>query len=133
MFESPLVALVCGLGFLIFLKRLVANRRRNPRRLPHPPGPKGLPFLGNLAELNQAQPWELYDKLCEQYGASQARLYFLYVPVFKLMIFRRHGMVGSTGTRNYCTWFPRTGRRSVGQKIPELLRQAVHSFDGFVS
>lgn len=67
--KHPFIALACGFGLVLVLRRIIRNRRCNPRHLSHPPGPKGLPFLGNLAELNQPQPWEVYNKLCQQYGA----------------------------------------------------------------
>ena len=57
-----------GLGLLVVVKEIVSRRSRNPRRLPLPPGPKGLPLLGNIFDLPQTIPWVGYDKLCQEYG-----------------------------------------------------------------
>ncbi|KAJ2919371.1 hypothetical protein MD484_g982, partial [Candolleomyces efflorescens] len=64
------VALSIGIGLALAwaAKAFAARRRRNPRGLPLPPGPKGLPLLGNLLQFPQANPWEGYHKLCEKYG-----------------------------------------------------------------
>lgn len=58
-----------ALSFAV-IERVLAKRRRNPRGLPLPPGPKGLPFLGNLSGLPEDVPWEGYHELCKKYGAS---------------------------------------------------------------
>ena len=62
-----------GLGFAWIAKNFVVERRRNPRRLPLPPGPRGLPFLGNVLDIPQEQIWEGYHQLCRQYGTSALR------------------------------------------------------------
>lgn len=48
---------------------IVLKISRKPRHaLPLPPGPKGLPFLGNLLENASSQPWILYREWGQQYG-----------------------------------------------------------------
>jgi hypothetical protein len=59
-----------GVLFLVFVKSFVDHRRRNPRNLPLPPGPKGLPLLGNMFQFPQVLPWEGYAKLSENFGKS---------------------------------------------------------------
>jgi hypothetical protein len=67
MSSFTLIIPLIGLGLLVIVKE-VSRRSRNPRRLPLPPGPKGLPLLGNIFDLPQTVPWEGYDKLCQEYG-----------------------------------------------------------------
>ncbi|KAJ2932868.1 hypothetical protein H1R20_g4238, partial [Candolleomyces eurysporus] len=68
MFNLTLMTPLIGLGLVLVVKGIVSQRRRNPRGLPFPPGPKGLPLLGNIFELPQIVPWKGYDELCKEYG-----------------------------------------------------------------
>jgi hypothetical protein len=47
---------------------LVFSSRRNRRTLPLPPGPKGLPLLGNILDIPLDKPWKVYDTWSKQYG-----------------------------------------------------------------
>ncbi|RPD56282.1 cytochrome P450 [Lentinus tigrinus ALCF2SS1-7] len=59
------VGIIAGALFLFLLR----SRRSSSRRgLPLPPGPKPLPFLGNLLHIPQDYPWVKYREWAEQYG-----------------------------------------------------------------
>lgn len=47
-------------------------RGRKANRLPHPPGPRGLPLIGNLLDLPDPRgfPWEAYRDWSRHYGES---------------------------------------------------------------
>lgn len=44
------------------------SRKVKPSRLPLPPGPKGLPVIGNLFDFPNDKPWLVYDRWFKQYG-----------------------------------------------------------------
>jgi hypothetical protein len=46
--------------------RLLQRRQRQP--LPFPPGPKGLPLIGNLRDLPPEYQWLKYEKLGQDIG-----------------------------------------------------------------
>ncbi|KAF4621608.1 hypothetical protein D9613_012620 [Agrocybe pediades] len=56
-----------ALLYLLIRQRIV-NQRRNPRGLPLPPGPKGLPFVGKLFDRPIEKPWLIYDGWAKTYG-----------------------------------------------------------------
>ena len=61
------ILLAAGLvGFSIWRYNLTTKKRAAP----YPPGPKGLPLLGNIADLPQTQPWDTFSKWGETYGSS---------------------------------------------------------------
>ena len=65
-------------GMLLALWGLthIGVKRSNPSRLPHPPGPKGLPILGAMLEVPPLsnKPWLTYDKMFKQYGTPAVNI-----------------------------------------------------------
>ncbi|KAI0742311.1 cytochrome P450 [Daedaleopsis nitida] len=62
----------------LFAAAYVISRIRWQRRTrgrPLPPGPKSLPFLGNIAHMQRPEPWRAHRDLCTTYGDV------VYVPV----------------------------------------------------
>ncbi|XP_076141781.1 cytochrome P450 2F3-like [Alosa pseudoharengus] len=64
MFESSML-LLAGLAMVLLL---LAWRRRGVRGLPLPPGPAGLPLLGNLPQVDKSAPYKTFMKWSKEYG-----------------------------------------------------------------
>ncbi|KAF5336587.1 hypothetical protein D9611_006633 [Ephemerocybe angulata] len=60
--------IVAGGAFVWAVKNYAESKKRNPRGLPLPPGPRGLPVLGNMFQLPQSEQWKAYEELSKQYG-----------------------------------------------------------------
>ncbi|TEB29676.1 cytochrome P450 [Coprinellus micaceus] len=63
-----LLSLLVGFVIAFAARRVVASRRRNPRRLPYPPGPKGKPFVGNLAQFPRMYAFLGFHEISKEYG-----------------------------------------------------------------
>ncbi|KAI0348407.1 cytochrome P450 [Trametopsis cervina] len=50
------------------------RHRRNEERLPHPPGPPGLPLIGNLLDVPKESTWLTYFAMSEKYDSDIIRL-----------------------------------------------------------
>ncbi|KAH9041580.1 hypothetical protein EDB85DRAFT_1363590 [Lactarius pseudohatsudake] len=59
----------------VVVYRLFQRRRRPP--LPFPPGPKGLPLIGNLRDLPTQYQWLNYEKLGQDIGSDIVHLELL--------------------------------------------------------
>lgn len=66
----PLYWLVL-LASLVLIRVLFGNRRNN-RGLPHPPGPTGLPFIGNVRDVPKKYAWVTYFQWSTDYGEHRA-------------------------------------------------------------
>ena len=60
-------SIAAGIAAIIFVGLWIATRKKNGG-LPYPPGPKGLPLIGNVLDLNVKEPHVTYTKWAEQYG-----------------------------------------------------------------
>ncbi|KAL0337144.1 UNVERIFIED_CONTAM: cytochrome [Sesamum calycinum] len=58
-----LAVVILPLAILFF-----SNRRRRPRKSPYPPGPPGLPFIGNLHQFDTSTPHIYLWRLSKKYG-----------------------------------------------------------------
>lgn len=59
-------SLLSAIAYRLFL------RRQRPR-LPFPPGPKGLPLIGNLRDLPAQYQWLKYEKWGQEFGKPLSR------------------------------------------------------------
>ena len=59
------------LGYVTFVyNRTQTKRRTNASGLPLPPGPRGLPFVGNVFDMPQTHNWLKVAEWKEKYGKS---------------------------------------------------------------
>lgn len=65
---SPLDILACILA-VVLCKRLYFRGAKG--NIPHPPGPPGLPLIGNLLDMPKNPAWSTYIHWSEKYGKSQ--------------------------------------------------------------
>lgn len=68
-----------ALALYIFCKR---RRGEWIDSLPLPPGPKKLPFIGNLLDMPKGFEWITYHKWCKEFGTA----YFLQFQDMSLMV-----------------------------------------------
>lgn len=67
-------ASVYSIGFVLCAAFVLKWRQYRLRRgLPLPPGPTGLPLVGNVFDLNPQHPWLSYEQWGKQYGAFDFR------------------------------------------------------------
>jgi hypothetical protein len=62
-----------GTGLLLTLALIIAysyvqDWRRNPARLPYPPGPKGYPIIGNLLDIPNAFIYKRFREMSRDLG-----------------------------------------------------------------
>lgn len=60
--------LVLYIALLSLFFAFVVRIRLGDRSRRYPPGPRGLPILGNLFDIPRRAPWETYTRWGKQYG-----------------------------------------------------------------
>lgn len=61
-----------AIGLVFLLTFLYTHRDWREALAPLPPGPKGLPLLGNVIDLPPSQPWETFARWGKTYGMHLA-------------------------------------------------------------
>lgn len=65
---TTLGAVTLGCITLICVERCLKNSKRQLRTRPLPPGPPGLPWVGNVIGIDTGAPWVTYSKWAKIYG-----------------------------------------------------------------
>jgi hypothetical protein len=59
---------ICALISFYLLFRLLLKSKSAPSHPPLPPGPRGLPVIGNLLQIPSSVAWETYADWSQKYG-----------------------------------------------------------------
>ncbi|KAJ7708771.1 cytochrome P450 [Mycena rosella] len=59
---------VLALGVAVLIATLYYTRKKKKIVAPFPPGPRGLPILGNAADLPQSLPWLTFSRWAKEHG-----------------------------------------------------------------
>lgn len=79
MFTSSLAYLDIALGVagVLLVWQLL---KKKATAAPHPPGPKGLPVVGNVADMPTSHEWYKFAEWGKQYGMSTSHFILLSSP-----------------------------------------------------
>ena len=59
-------------GLCVFVYRITLRKRRNPAGLPYPPGPKGLPILGNILDIpTSGYVYKAFKRFSQELGEPE--------------------------------------------------------------
>lgn len=61
------ITVVASLAFAALIVALGIRLSRR-KRLPYPPGPRGMPVLGNALQIPQTHGWVQFSRWAEEYG-----------------------------------------------------------------
>ncbi|KAI0076600.1 cytochrome P450 [Panus rudis PR-1116 ss-1] len=65
--------LVCTLTLAAYVVLLI-RRKNSPNRLPYPPGPKGLPLVGNINDIPRIESFVTFKRWSKEYNSNIIRL-----------------------------------------------------------
>lgn len=92
---------VLGCGLVLYIgRRFLASQSHYPL----PPGPPGLPFVGNVIGINTSAPWVTYADWAKTYG-KLATTHSISPHILKSTPYRRHSSFQADGKGYYHNQF----------------------------
>lgn len=71
-FSDPLhtgaLVITAAIFVVLGIQYFTRDPNYNPKNLPLPPGPKPLPFIGNVLDMPQDKPWLKFKEMSQKYG-----------------------------------------------------------------
>ena len=86
-----------------------------------PPGPKPLPFLGNIFDIPTDAAWKIFQRWGKQYGGHRVGHYSSLHDILTTVIPRRPNILGGVGQQDGRTQLSRRSLRAIGQTKLYLL------------
>lgn len=76
-------------AIIALLAILIIWTRRSNSKLPYPPGPKGLPLIGNIRDVPALQEWITYAQWSRDFGMFKLLWVYLETDTYQTPSFRR--------------------------------------------
>ena len=115
------------------LVALAIRVRPRSQRLRKPPGPPGLPFIGNMLDMPRADIGAELRQLSQTYGADTRLVCVSVMLILTLWPSRGHSLLRRNGSESSCGGIVQNRSRTPGQTVSELLRSGCVCYGETVS
>jgi len=111
-------ALILGVVVVCIVRRTIGTQTPYPL----PPGPPGLPWIGNVIGANASTPWITYAEWARTYGGSYISFLVIFSTRYRC---RRHNLFSAVGKGYHRPQFRKDCRGSSREPVQDLFRPSI--------